>query len=371
MHANSSAAESDSSTLVAAKNVPPADQPPATSAPIASGAPEQDEGTGIESNYIDDNASEHSGEGEANDEERPVRSRRGRPRNASGSHRLHTRRSRSASKSRSPQLSDSTRQEDDENDEGSSDHDAKSLRRSTTANAEGEDESGTVSAAVSAVDAVDADTPDSSGTAKHDLHEDSTTPPAEDAARLTRRQANAASPGRPPRRSRQQQQQKNAPSPPTPANGTGRRGRPPLHARAQTQSGTNASTPTKSRRHNGGPASRRGGSASGPLMIPDALLGKLPKSTTAIAKAAAAAAAALAESTTTAAAAEAADQLQQSSAGSSRMCEIVKEIEDVQEEYKFFRSLVRKSARDLWIELGNEWPPTLAATNTRFGKRRK
>ncbi|KAJ2134095.1 hypothetical protein IW136_004768, partial [Coemansia sp. RSA 678] len=53
-----------------------------------------------------------------------------------------------------------------------------------------------------------------------------------------------------------------------------------------------------------------------------------------------------------------------------RIQAVIKELEEVQEEYRFFRSLVRRSAKDLWLEMGNEWPPNLG-TSTRFGKRRK
>ncbi|KAJ2848047.1 hypothetical protein IWW36_003523 [Coemansia brasiliensis] len=53
-----------------------------------------------------------------------------------------------------------------------------------------------------------------------------------------------------------------------------------------------------------------------------------------------------------------------------RILEAVKELEEVQEEYRIFRTLVRRAAKDLWLEMGNEWPPNLGAS-TRFGKRRK
>ncbi|KAJ2081250.1 hypothetical protein H4R24_002469 [Coemansia sp. RSA 988] len=49
---------------------------------------------------------------------------------------------------------------------------------------------------------------------------------------------------------------------------------------------------------------------------------------------------------------------------------VIKELEEVQEEYRIFRSLVKRAAKDLWMEMGNEWPPNLG-TSTRFGKRRK
>ncbi|KAJ1669799.1 hypothetical protein GGF38_001978, partial [Coemansia sp. RSA 25] len=50
--------------------------------------------------------------------------------------------------------------------------------------------------------------------------------------------------------------------------------------------------------------------------------------------------------------------------------DIVRDMEEVQEEYRVFKSLVRIAAKDLWLEMGNEWPPNLG-TSTRFGKRRK
>ncbi|KAJ2452260.1 hypothetical protein EV183_003049 [Coemansia sp. RSA 2336] len=53
-----------------------------------------------------------------------------------------------------------------------------------------------------------------------------------------------------------------------------------------------------------------------------------------------------------------------------RILEAVRELEEVQEEYRIFRTLVRRAAKDLWLEMGNEWPPNLGAS-TRFGKRRK
>ncbi|KAI7822472.1 hypothetical protein BX661DRAFT_187455 [Kickxella alabastrina] len=55
---------------------------------------------------------------------------------------------------------------------------------------------------------------------------------------------------------------------------------------------------------------------------------------------------------------------------SSEIRDIVKNMEEVQEEYRFYRALVRRAAKDLWTEMGNEWPPNLG-TSTRFGKRRK
>ncbi|KAJ2765834.1 hypothetical protein IWQ56_003943 [Coemansia nantahalensis] len=49
---------------------------------------------------------------------------------------------------------------------------------------------------------------------------------------------------------------------------------------------------------------------------------------------------------------------------------VIKELEDVQEEYRVFHALVRQAARDLWSEMGNEWPPS-PSSSTRYGKRRK
>ncbi|KAJ2157583.1 hypothetical protein GGF46_004401 [Coemansia sp. RSA 552] len=48
----------------------------------------------------------------------------------------------------------------------------------------------------------------------------------------------------------------------------------------------------------------------------------------------------------------------------------IKELEETQEEFRVFRSLVRRAAKDLWQSMGNEWPPNMG-TSTRFGKRRK
>ncbi|KAJ2714765.1 hypothetical protein H4R19_001553 [Coemansia spiralis] len=52
------------------------------------------------------------------------------------------------------------------------------------------------------------------------------------------------------------------------------------------------------------------------------------------------------------------------------MVTVIKELEDVQEEYRVFHTLVRRAARDLWSEMGNDWPPN-PASSTRYGKRRK
>ncbi|KAJ2898246.1 hypothetical protein GGI21_004878 [Coemansia aciculifera] len=65
-----------------------------------------------------------------------------------------------------------------------------------------------------------------------------------------------------------------------------------------------------------------------------------------------------------------ADQLQDSLEEPPDIQDIVRDMEEAQEEYKVFRALVRNTARDLWLEMGNEWPPNLG-TSTRFGKRRK
>ncbi|KAJ2482441.1 hypothetical protein IWW56_001099 [Coemansia sp. RSA 2131] len=67
---------------------------------------------------------------------------------------------------------------------------------------------------------------------------------------------------------------------------------------------------------------------------------------------------------------QAADETQVPDTDVPRIQAVIKELEEVQEEYRFFRSLVRRSAKDLWLEMGNEWPPNLG-TSTRFGKRRK
>ncbi|KAJ1771397.1 hypothetical protein LPJ54_004729 [Coemansia sp. RSA 1824] len=67
---------------------------------------------------------------------------------------------------------------------------------------------------------------------------------------------------------------------------------------------------------------------------------------------------------------QAADETPVPDTGVPRIQAVIKELEEVQEEYRFFRSLVRRSAKDLWLEMGNEWPPNLG-TSTRFGKRRK
>ncbi|KAJ2814396.1 hypothetical protein IWW50_007140, partial [Coemansia erecta] len=66
----------------------------------------------------------------------------------------------------------------------------------------------------------------------------------------------------------------------------------------------------------------------------------------------------------------AADEAQSPATDPPQIQSCVRELEEVQEEYRFFRSLVRRSAKDLWLEMGNEWPPNLG-TSTRFGKRRK
>ncbi|KAJ2491900.1 hypothetical protein IWW37_001872 [Coemansia sp. RSA 2050] len=65
------------------------------------------------------------------------------------------------------------------------------------------------------------------------------------------------------------------------------------------------------------------------------------------------------------------DQLQGSLADEpADIQDIVRDMQEAQEEYRLFRSLVRNAAKDLWLEMGNEWPPNLGAS-TRFGKRRK
>ncbi|PIA18832.1 hypothetical protein COEREDRAFT_79391 [Coemansia reversa NRRL 1564] len=61
---------------------------------------------------------------------------------------------------------------------------------------------------------------------------------------------------------------------------------------------------------------------------------------------------------------------QSSAADPPQIMTVIKELEEVQEEYRIFRSLVKRAAKDLWMEMGNEWPPNLG-TSTRFGKRRK
>ncbi|KAJ1836595.1 hypothetical protein LPJ63_000087 [Coemansia sp. RSA 2711] len=65
---------------------------------------------------------------------------------------------------------------------------------------------------------------------------------------------------------------------------------------------------------------------------------------------------------------ESADDAQ--SADPPHIRSVIRELEEVQEEYRIFRSLVRRAAKDLWLELGNDWPPNLG-TSTRYGKRRK
>ncbi|KAJ2021367.1 hypothetical protein GGI13_004926 [Coemansia sp. RSA 455] len=65
------------------------------------------------------------------------------------------------------------------------------------------------------------------------------------------------------------------------------------------------------------------------------------------------------------------DQLQDPpSEESAAIQDIMRDMQEAQEEYKFFKSLVRNAAKDLWLEMGNEWPPNIG-TSTRFGKRRK
>ncbi|KAJ1721383.1 hypothetical protein LPJ61_006048, partial [Coemansia biformis] len=49
---------------------------------------------------------------------------------------------------------------------------------------------------------------------------------------------------------------------------------------------------------------------------------------------------------------------------------VIKELGDVQEEFRVYHTLVREAAKDLWLEMGNEWPPN-PGTSTRYGKRRK
>ncbi|KAJ2616518.1 hypothetical protein H4S08_000754 [Coemansia sp. RSA 1365] len=66
----------------------------------------------------------------------------------------------------------------------------------------------------------------------------------------------------------------------------------------------------------------------------------------------------------------AANDDQSSAADPPQIMTVIKELEEVQEEYRIFRSLVKRAAKDLWMEMGNEWPPNLG-TSTRFGKRRK
>ncbi|KAJ2743361.1 hypothetical protein GGI20_003797 [Coemansia sp. BCRC 34301] len=66
-----------------------------------------------------------------------------------------------------------------------------------------------------------------------------------------------------------------------------------------------------------------------------------------------------------------ADQLQDSlNDESPAILDIVRDMEEAQDEYKLFKILVRNAAKDLWLEMGNEWPPNIG-TSTRFGKRRK
>ncbi|KAJ1825385.1 hypothetical protein LPJ56_002701, partial [Coemansia sp. RSA 2599] len=119
--------------------------------------------------------------------------------------------------------------------------------------------------------------------------------------------------------------------------GTGRRGRPPLSSK---QGGA-----AKHKRNVNSSVSANGArkSTSGPTVITDSMSSLMEDS-----------------SVDSAYAAE-----------SQEIQAIVKEMEEVQEEYRFFRSLVKMAAKDLWTQMGNEWPPSASGASTRFGKRRK
>ncbi|KAJ1723540.1 hypothetical protein LPJ53_002109 [Coemansia erecta] len=153
----------------------------------------------------------------------------------------------------------------------------------------------------------------------------------------------------PPRQTQQQQQQpttraRRGRQPRVAANGTGtttgtgtgRRGRPPLASKQhQNQNGA------KHKRNSSAAVTSSGSGRRGPTVITD--------STSMLTE----------ESDNPAATAE-----------SSEIKRIVREMMDVQEEYRFFKVLVKRAAKDLWSEMGNEWPPSLGSS-TRFGKRRK
>ncbi|KAJ2385660.1 hypothetical protein GGI05_004630, partial [Coemansia sp. RSA 2603] len=122
----------------------------------------------------------------------------------------------------------------------------------------------------------------------------------------------------------------------TTGTGTGRRGRPPLaNKQHNNQNGAKNKRNTSSAVASTGPGRR------GPTVITDST-------------------SVLAEDSDNPAVA----------AGSSEIKRIVREMMDVQEEYRFFKVLVKRAAKDLWSEMGNEWPPNLGSS-TRFGKRRK
>ncbi|KAJ2780474.1 hypothetical protein GGI15_003531 [Coemansia interrupta] len=158
----------------------------------------------------------------------------------------------------------------------------------------------------------------------------------------------------PPRQTQQQQQQQKQPTTrarrgrqprvaangtgtgPTTSTGTGRRGRPPL-ASKQNQSQNGA----KHKRNSSAAVTSAGSGRRGPTVITDSM-------------------SMLAEESDNPSA----------SVESSEIRRIVREMTDVQEEYRFFKELVKRAAKDLWSEMGNEWPPNLGSS-TRFGKRRK
>ncbi|KAJ2706046.1 hypothetical protein FB645_001909 [Coemansia sp. IMI 203386] len=120
--------------------------------------------------------------------------------------------------------------------------------------------------------------------------------------------------------------------------GTGRRGRPPLSSK---QGGAAAKHRRNASSAIGANGSKR--PASGPTIITDSMSALMddPSADSAYA------------------------------AESLEIQAIIKEMEEVQEEHRFFRSLVKKAAKDLWTQMGNEWPPNISGTSTRFGKRRK
>ncbi|KAJ1644572.1 hypothetical protein LPJ64_003767 [Coemansia asiatica] len=145
----------------------------------------------------------------------------------------------------------------------------------------------------------------------------------------------------------QQEQQREQPQPRTRrtraqrvtanGNGTGRRGRPPLSSKqgGAAKHKRNASTAVST---NGNKRT-----TAGPTIITDSMSTLMEDSTVDSAYA----------------------------TESQEIQAIIKEMEEVQEEYRFFRSLVKKAAKDLWTQMGNEWPPSIAGTSTRFGKKRK
>ncbi|KAJ1838358.1 hypothetical protein LPJ57_011156, partial [Coemansia sp. RSA 486] len=111
--------------------------------------------------------------------------------------------------------------------------------------------------------------------------------------------------------------------------GTGRRGRPPLSSK---QGGAAAKHRRNASSAIGANGSKR--PASGPTIITDSMSALMDDSS--------------------ADSAYAAESLE--------IQAIIKEMEEVQEEHRFFRSLVKKAAKDLWTQMGNEWPPNISGT---------